>query len=120
MKNLTLLLVLFIPILLVAQNQVDVKNSAVNDQTNEWMQKISSDSDLRVGMMDMMIQKTIGNNEEMTKLVNSIMNNPEYHKMITDLQIGRAEGNTVIVEPRVINQGTIKPGQMNKVDPVVR
>jgi hypothetical protein len=120
MKNLTLLLVLFIPFLLIAQNKVDVKDPAVNDQTKEWMQKISSDSDLRVEMMDMMIQKTIGNNEEMTKLVNSIMNDPEYHKMITDMQIGKAEDNTVIVEPRVIKQETLKPGQMNKVDPVVR
>jgi hypothetical protein len=120
MKNLTLLLVLFIPILLVAQNQVDVKNPAVNDQANEWMQKISSDSDLRVGMMDMMIKKTSGNKEEISKLVNSIMNDPEYHKMIMDLQIGKAEDNTILVEPRVTKQETIKPGQMNKVNPVVK
>jgi len=49
----------------------------MNDQLKEWMNKISSDSEMREQIVDMMIEKTKGNKEEMSKLVNSFTSNPE-------------------------------------------
>jgi hypothetical protein len=82
MKKLIMFLVIFIPASLIAQNNAEKDNTLMDNQLKEWMNKISSDSEMRDLMVDMMIEKTKGNKEEMSKLVNSFTGDPELNKMI--------------------------------------
>ena len=118
MKNLILLLVLIIPFSMLAQIKVESSNATVNDQTDEWMTKISSDSEMRETMMDMMIEKTSGNQEEMMKLVNSMLSNPEMHEMILATNTGRAENEIISLEPRGMMSDSIKVGKVYTPQPV--
>jgi uncharacterized alpha/beta hydrolase family protein len=110
MKNLILFLVMFIPFYAFAQNKVDVTDSKMDKQTQEWMTKISSNSEMRTTMMSMMIDETKGNKAEMTKLVNSLMDNPEMRKTMMAIQ-SSTENKNISVEPRKMmndNQNMMK------------
>ena len=111
MKKFILLLVLFTSFSLFAQNDVASTN-------NEWMTKISSDSEMRVQMMDLIVEKTKGNEVEMRKIVNSISNNPELYKMIVETFPGRASGENISVEPLGISKDNTKVGVMVGTQPV--
>ena len=82
MKKLILFLIIFLPVSLLAQNGIEGNNKIMSDQLNEWMNKISSNSEMRSQMMDMIIEKTKGNKEEMMKLVDSFTRDPELIRMI--------------------------------------
>jgi hypothetical protein len=118
MKNLILFVLLFIPFSLIAQIEVDNRKALMNDQTDQWMTKISSDSEMRTKMMDMMITKTSGNKEEMMKLVNSMLNNPEMNKMILANNPGKTDNNDISVEPRGVKNESIKVGEVYTTKPV--
>lgn len=118
MKNLIVLALLFIPFSLFAQIQVENRKTSMNNQTDEWMVKISSDSEMRVKMMDMIVEKTKGNIEEMKKIANAVSNNPELHKMIVENYPERASSNNISVEPIGINSDTIKIGKMGGTQPM--
>src|SRR3989304_7731027 len=97
MKKLILFFLIFISVSLIAQNKVEGNNTF--DQLKEWMIKISSDSEMRSQMMDMMIEETKGNQVEMMKLVNSFTGNPELNKMIIDKIPNRASSD-ISLQPR--------------------
>lgn len=120
MKNLILILMLFLPFTLLAQSKVEAGRTTAGEQTDLWMNKISSDSEMRSSMMNMMMVKTSGNKEEMMKLVNSILSNPEMKKMITT-EINAKTGNeSGSLEPDA--RGTMnesdKTREMTKIKPV--
>jgi len=117
MKKLILLLVLLISFSILAQNKNESKSALVNDQTDAWMTKISSDPEMRGMMMNMMIVKTKGNEEEIQKLVNSMLADPEINKMITRKNTKRANNETVFVEHRGMLPDSIKIGKMHKISP---
>jgi hypothetical protein len=110
MKNLVLFLVVFISFSLSAQG-----NLATN---NEWMVKISSDSVMRVKMMDMIIEKTKGNEEEMRKIVNSISNDTKLYQMIVETYPEKAGSEYISVEPYGKDNDNIKVGVMSGTKPV--
>ena len=118
MKNLILFLVLFIPFSIIAQNKVESSTALMNDQTDKWMTKISSDSQMRGEMLAMMIEQTKGNKEEMQKLVNSLLADPEMDKMITKTTSRRANNETIYVEPRGMTSDSLKVGKMNNTAPM--
>ena len=111
MKNFILLLVLFTSFSLFAQNDVASTN-------NELMTKISSDSEMRVQMMDLIVEKTKGNEVEMRKIVNSISNNPELYQMIVETFPGRASSENISVEPLGVINDNKKVGVMVGTQPV--
>jgi hypothetical protein len=117
MKNLILFTVLFIPFSLFAQD--NVSTATLNDQTDMWMTKISSDSEMRGKMMDLMIEKTNGNEEEMMKLVNPMLSNAEMHKMIFATNSDRAENENISMElePREMMSGSGKVGKVLNTEP---
>ncbi|RPI75531.1 MAG: hypothetical protein EHM47_02395 [Ignavibacteriales bacterium] len=122
MKPLILFFAMFLPVLLFAQNEVvteDKTVTVIDDQTREWMNKISSDSDLRSHMMNMMIEQTKDNEEEMTKLVNTITADAELNKMIMNRMSNRAHGESTI-HPRETMSDTVKMMQMKQVKPMQR
>ena len=94
------------------------RKASMNDQTDDWMVKISSDSEMRVQMMDMMVEKTKGNTEEMNKIVNSISKNPELQKMIAEAYPEKAGGDNMSVEPLGITNDNSKVGKMVGTQPV--
>ena len=115
MKKLFMLLVIFIPVSLIAQDKVEGNNTS--DQSKEWMIKISSDSEMRSQMTAMMIEKTKGNEAEMTKLVNSFTSNTELNKMITDKMMKKASSDNSI-QPRGMMKDSVKVIKMERVKPV--
>lgn len=117
MKNL-ILFALLIPFSLLAQIEVDNRKTSINDQTDDWMVKISSDSEMRVQMMDMIIEKTKGNTEEMQKLANSMSNSPELRKMIAEGYPERAGGNDLSIDPLGIVKENINVGKMSGAQPI--
>jgi hypothetical protein len=119
MKNLILFLVLFIPLSLIAQDKVNGGSSAsTNDQTDEWITKISSDSEMRGKMMEMMIVKTKGNKVEMMKLVNSFLADPEMHEMITSTNSEKVYNKNISLEPRGMTTNTIEVSKVFNTKPV--
>ena len=113
MKNLILFVLLLIPFSLLAQIQVDDRKASMSDQTDDWMVKISSDEGMRIQMMDMMIEKTKGDAEEMKKLANSISNSPELRKMIAEGYPERAGADDLSIDPLGIVKENINVGKMS-------
>jgi len=97
MKSISLILVLFIPSIISAQDSVSYTSK--NEQTYAWMTEIASDSEMRSEMMDMMIQKTNGNKEEMMKLVHPILSNKEMNEMIMKANYEESKNDIISVEP---------------------
>jgi len=118
MKNLILILVLLIPFSLFAQDKDYVNSTTINEQTDVWMTKISSDSEMRGTMMGMMIDKTQGNQEEMQKLVNIIIADPEMSKMITNKTVAEANNETVSIKPRGMTAESPGTSKMYNTPPV--
>jgi len=118
MKKLILLALLIIPFSLIAQIEVDNRKTSMNDQTDQWMTKISSDSEMRINMMDLMVEKTKGNAKEMKKLANSISNSPGLCQMIIENYPERASGSEISIEPLGIVKEDIKVGKVYTTKPV--
>lgn len=100
MKKLILILVLVVSFTLTAQDKAVTAVDNTKDLSNTWMTKIASNSEMRVKIMDMIIEKTAGNEEEMMKLVNSIVDNPELYNMITAVKNKNRRSNIISLEPR--------------------
>jgi len=99
-KSRLLILVLFIPSIIFAQDSVSA--TAKNNLTYAWMTEISSNSEMRIEMMDLMIQKTSGNEEEMMKIVRPILRNKEMNEMIMTANYEKTKNDIISVEPRGI------------------
>ena len=112
MKNLIMILVLILSISLFAQDKENVNSSVMNDQTELWMNNISSDSEMRVIMMDMIIENTKGNEVEMAKIVNSILNDPELYQMIVENYPGKESSQNISINPLGFDKDSVKFGVM--------
>ena len=117
MKNL-ILFALLIPFSLYAQIQVDDRKTSMDNEADDWMAKISSDSEMRIQIMDMMVEKTKGNPEEMKKLANSISINPELVKVIVDATPERAGSDDLSIDPLGATKDDIKVGKTTETQPV--
>ena len=117
MKNL-ILFVLLIPFPLFAQIKVEDRKTSMNNQAYEWMVKISLDSEMRIKMMDMIVEKTKGNMEEMKKIAKAVSINPELHNIIVENYPERAINNNISIEPIGIKSDSIKIGKMGGIQPM--
>ena len=115
-KNL-ILFALLIPFSLFAQIQVEERKAEMNSENEEWMVKISSDPEMRNQMMDMMVEKTRRNVEEMNKLASSISNNPDLVQIIVDATPGRAGSKDLSVDPLGFKKDGIKVGKTTGTQP---
>jgi uncharacterized protein YwlG (UPF0340 family) len=120
MKNLIVLLVMLIPFVVIAQNKVDVSNSKTDRQTQEWMKKISSNSEMRSSMMGMMINETRGNKEEMTKLVSALLNDQDVRKIMLAMQPVEPVNRNISVEPKGMSNDSLKVMKMDYTLPVLK
>ena len=117
MKNL-ILIALLIPFSLFAQIQVEDRKTSMNNEADDWLAKISSDSEMRVQIMDMMVEKTKSNPQEMKKLANSISNNPELVKIIVNATPERAGSDDLSIDPLGVKKDDIKVGKTTGTQPV--
>jgi hypothetical protein len=117
MKKLILILVALMPVLLFAQIEGNGDNRVLDDQTKEWISKISSDSEMRGQMMKMMIEETKDNKEEMMKLVGLITGNAEMRKMIMETRSQNAHSESSL-QFRKMDGDSVKMMQMERVKPV--
>jgi hypothetical protein len=120
MKNMTILLILLMPFLLLAQNKDENSATGISSEAAVWMNKISSDSEMRVKMINMMIEKTTGNKEEMLKLVDAMLTNTAMHEMIISESKTRTRDGDISVEPRGMTNGVVKEKEMSGVKTVPR
>jgi len=111
-KNLILILFLILSFSSFAQEKDEVSSVVMSDQTDVWMSKISSDSEMRVIMMDMIIENTKGNEVEMVKIVNSILNDPELYQMIVENYPGKESSQNITINPLGFNKDSVKFGVM--------
>ena len=118
MKNLILLIALFIPFSLIAQDNVAITSIKLDDQTLQCMTTISSDSEMRGKVMEMMLYQTKDNEVEMTKLMNTMMANPEMHKMMMAMRPDKSETQINSVELHRMKSENIKVGKMTKTNQV--
>jgi hypothetical protein len=122
MKNLILIFVILVSFSVFAQDNNESSKIKTEAETNAWMNKIASDSEMRVKMLDMMMDKTSGNKEEMMKLVNSILSNPEMNKMIStqnNAKTGR-KGSSLEPKSRGMMNDTLKVKEISGTKPVYR
>jgi hypothetical protein len=110
MRNLILLLVLLMSLSLIAQDTENVNSVDVNGQAEVWMSRISTDSEMRVIMMDMIIENIQGNELEMAKIVQSISNDPELHEMIIIAYPEKANSQNISINPIGFDKDSIKVG----------
>lgn len=75
------LLIMSMP--LIAQNKKKDTKVDVVIQATEWMAKISSNPEMRKEMIEMILDNTKGNKEEMTKFGRTMMNNPDMNSIIS-------------------------------------
>ena len=112
MRNLILLLVLLMSLSLIAQDTENVNSTDINGQTEIWMSRISTDSEMRVIMMDMIIENIKGNELEMEKIVQSISNDSELHQMIIKAYPEKANSHNISINPIGFDNDSIKVGVM--------
>jgi hypothetical protein len=117
-KNLILILFLILSFSSFAQEKNEVSSVVMSDQTDVWMSKISSDSEMRVIMMDMIIENTKGDEVEMAKIVSSISNDPELHQMIIKTYPEKASSQNISINPLGFDKDSIKVGVMLGTQPV--
>ena len=109
-------LILFIVVMslpLTAQEKKNSDKSALNIQAKEWMNKISSNSEMREEMMTMLLDKTKGNKEEMMKLGRKIMDYPEMSSVISGMMKEKKNTNNMNIEPRGMMSDSTKKMKMS-------
>lgn len=116
MKILIIIFVLFFSFSLWAQE--NTKSATLDDQSAEWMIKIAADPGNRVKMMDMMIEETKGNKEEMMKLVNSISLSEDLIDMIIAKNRQGSEKQNTSAELHGIKKDSSKFKPMEYIKPI--
>lgn len=86
MKKIIFLGMVITALSISAQNGIKEITPISENQIEVAMNKISSNSDLRVSMMYMMIDSTSGNEEEMTILAKCLIDDPGMYELLTILQ----------------------------------
>ncbi len=120
MKNIILMFVLLLSFTLYAQDKNESSKMKMDDETNAWMNKISSDSEMRITMMDMMIEKASLNKEEMMKLANSVLSNSELSQMIISKGNEKADRDSFEPKSRGMMNDSVKNKKMTPMKPVLR
>jgi hypothetical protein len=120
MKNTIILFMLFIPFSLFAQATQNTDIIKIDNQVLQWMIKISSDSELRIKILEMMLVQTKDNVAERTKLMNTMIANPEMHKMIMATQPNKNETQINSFETSSVNNKNIKIGRVNKTESMLK
>lgn len=105
-------------LIVIAQDKANESGTVINDQSDKWMTIIASSSVMRGKMMDMMIKETQGDDAEIMKLVNLLINNQKFSSKIFSLQSGEKEPGNMSIEPRGIKSDSVKSDKVYKLQPM--
>lgn len=111
MKTLLLVLLLSISTYFFAQDKELLKPEVVNDHAEKWMTNISTNPQLRLKMMQMMIKQTADQPDMMRLLVDQILSSAEMKIMIEEA----SSHNT-----KKLNKTVYKPAKMKKYNNVMK
>lgn len=118
MKTLILISLLLISTNHFSQDKVIINTELVTDRENHWMMNITTNPQMRLNMMQMMIEYTIDKPNEMLLLVNQILKNSEMNKMINKASSRNVnEGRIYINMPEMMNKNNTimkKTGKQKK------
>lgn len=118
MKTLILISLLIISTNHFSQDKVIINTELVTDRENHWMMNITTNPQMRLNMMQMMIEYTIDKPNEMLLLVNQILKNSEMNKMISKASSRNVnEGRIYINMPEMMNKNNTimkKTGKQKK------
>ncbi|MDZ7767317.1 MAG: hypothetical protein U5K00_23360 [Melioribacteraceae bacterium] len=118
MKTLILISLLLISTNHFSQDKVIINTELVTDRENHWMMNITTNPQMRLNMMQMMIEYTIDKPNEMLLLVNQILKNSEMNKMISKASSRNVnEGRIYINMPEMMNKNNTimkKTGKQKK------
>jgi hypothetical protein len=103
-----ILFVVMISLPLFARDKKKNIKVDIKIQMTEWMAKICSDPELREEMMEMILDGTKGNKNEMTKFGITIMDNPEMKSIIADMLQVKPDSNYIHVPSIVITDDSVK------------
>ena len=114
-------MVIFILIItssLFAQDKVEDNSTISNKQSDELMIVIAADPDLRIKMMNMMIEETSGDTEEMTQLVNTMYLNPGMQKIMLEKSTESTDNDSFSIEARGTMQDQTKDDKKDYAEPM--
>ncbi len=74
---------IFLSTFMIAQEENELEEGIVVPQKN--MEAIASDSGMRIEIIDLILEKCQGNNDAMIEVGNTIIRNPEMHKIMKEL-----------------------------------
>lgn len=120
MKNIVIICVLVFTSSLFAQEKVEVNNAIPSKQSDELMTKIASDPDLRIKMVNLMIEETSGNSEEMMKLVNTMFLNPDMKKMMLAKSRESTDNDSFSIDARGSMKDPTKDENKSYAEPIKR
>ena len=115
MKKLIFTFVMIFIFSLFAQEKT-IPVPTVSDQNNEWMTNIASDSMLRAKMLQMIIDNSKDNPEEMLKIVNLLLADNDMRKMINEVSKPKTSENKLLEMHGKMNESkeTMKMTQPDK------
>lgn len=120
MKKILILLLLIIPFVLIGQNKIENTQPASNEQVAGWILKISSNPDLRIKMMEAMIEKTVNNKAELDKLVNCLIGNDDVRKKMMAFNPANNESNNLDMDARGMKPDSLNIKNKYNLKPVSR
>ena len=97
---------------LFAQNKNDDKKG-LEIQAKDWMTKISSDPELRLSMLTMILDSTKGNKEEMSNLGKTILDNPEMNTILADMMQRKTNTDNMSMPSRNMMGDSVKTMKMS-------
>ena len=118
MKNLMVIFILIITSSLFAQDKVEDNSTISNKQSDELMIAIAADPDLRIKMLNMMIEETSGDTEEMTQLVNTMYLNPGMQKIMLEKSTESTDNDSFSIEARGSMQDQTKDDKKDYAEPM--
>jgi hypothetical protein len=91
-----------------ARNKKSSKKADLKIQASEWMARISSNPEMRKEMIEMILDETKGNKEEMTNFVRTLMDNPEMNSIISGLIQLKIINDNISIRPLVMTGDSIE------------
>lgn len=104
MKLFVIIVLMLISKNYVAQENTQTTNVILSEQKKEWMADIAANPELRLEMIQMMIDQTTDKPKEMQLLIDRIMSNPQMKNMLGRVSYRDSMNNNSINQPSMINK----------------
>jgi hypothetical protein len=100
------ILIAIMTLTILPQSKTEQKVSSITVQDKEWMTKISSDYEMRNTMVTMILDKSSGSKEELTRIAKTILNNPGMNSVLTGMLKEKSNNRSISTEARGVSVDT--------------